>query len=203
MNESSLYSQNDEQRFIVDYFAGFTGRWLDIGANDGWTNSNTLRLAELGWSGVAVEPDPHAFCRLLDNYGEHQIQSVASLHALVGLSPDIVKFYGSDGDGISTTSETHRALWQSQTRYREFFVPAVTVNEILARFGAKFDFVSIDAEGESVSLLRQMPLANMGVRLVCVEHDGRLYEALAHCGEHGLTDVLLRNAENLVIARPK
>jgi hypothetical protein len=30
-----MYSQNDEERFIVDFFAGRTGRFLDIGAFDG------------------------------------------------------------------------------------------------------------------------------------------------------------------------
>jgi len=56
-----IYSQNLEQNYILEYFKDRRGTFIDIGANDGLTLSNTRALVELGWRGVFVEPSPMAF----------------------------------------------------------------------------------------------------------------------------------------------
>lgn len=61
------FSQNREQRIILDFFGAHRGTFLDIGANDGVTLSNTRALALLGWSGILVEPAPMAYRKLLEN----------------------------------------------------------------------------------------------------------------------------------------
>jgi hypothetical protein len=48
------YSQNNEQEIILNFFNGRIGRYLDIGAFDGVSMSNTLALVELGWQGTAI-----------------------------------------------------------------------------------------------------------------------------------------------------
>lgn len=58
------YSQNNEQKIILDYFGDFRGAVLDIGANDGVTLSNSRALVALGWRAVLVEPSPAAFVQL-------------------------------------------------------------------------------------------------------------------------------------------
>jgi len=51
-----MHSQNDEERHILDAFRGRPeGNFLDIGAYDGITLSNTYCLALKGWSGVCAE----------------------------------------------------------------------------------------------------------------------------------------------------
>jgi hypothetical protein len=51
-----MHSQNDEERHILDAFReGPEGNFLDIGAYDRITLSNTYCLALKGWSGVCVE----------------------------------------------------------------------------------------------------------------------------------------------------
>lgn len=76
------YSQNGEQRQILDYF-GYRfdkhgevmvaprapGTVLDVGSNDGILLSNSRALIELGWSAVLVEPAETAFAKLLANNG--------------------------------------------------------------------------------------------------------------------------------------
>jgi hypothetical protein len=44
------------------------GHAVDIAACDGVTKSNTLRLYEAGWTGLAVEGDPESFSRLARAY---------------------------------------------------------------------------------------------------------------------------------------
>ncbi len=59
-----MYSQNNEEQIIIEYFKDFKGHLLDIGANDGLTLSNSRKLIELGWTGDLVEPSPNAFQKL-------------------------------------------------------------------------------------------------------------------------------------------
>src|SRR6186713_1166854 len=67
-----MYSQNNEEQIILDYFReGKRGKVLDIGANDGITFSNSAKLIELGWSAVLVEPSPIAYQRLLQQHKQH------------------------------------------------------------------------------------------------------------------------------------
>ena len=63
-----MYSQNKEEQVILDYFGFLQGTFLDIGANDGVTFSNTKMLAERGWKGVLVEPSPKAYAKLKEIY---------------------------------------------------------------------------------------------------------------------------------------
>ena len=49
------YSQLGEQDIILNYFNGKQGTFLDIGANDGKTFSNSYALSLLGWKGVCVD----------------------------------------------------------------------------------------------------------------------------------------------------
>lgn len=76
----SRYSQNDEEDVIVQYFArmehehnqkrpdGSPRRFLDVGAHDGMTFSNSRRLAELGWGGWLIEPGKAAYAKLATLY---------------------------------------------------------------------------------------------------------------------------------------
>jgi FkbM family methyltransferase len=68
------YSQNGEQKVILNYFGGeekIRGlrnmALLDCGANDGVLLSNSRALIELGWSAVLVEPAPTAYEKLVHN----------------------------------------------------------------------------------------------------------------------------------------
>jgi len=86
-----MYSQNREQQFIIDYFGNTIGTFLDIGANDGKTLSNTYQLALYGWFGVCVEPEDIAFSKLkelYEGYGTIDVYKCA-----IGTTTSVQKFY--------------------------------------------------------------------------------------------------------------
>lgn len=61
------YSQHGQDTFVYEaFFKGRTepGTFVDVGAYDGVTFSNTLLFERLGWMGVCVEPLPPAFSKL-------------------------------------------------------------------------------------------------------------------------------------------
>ena len=166
------YSQNNEQDVILDYFSSRVGRFLDIGAFDGITLSNTRALAELGWSGVAVEPSPYNLCSLIESVKEFskrvsiwgcavsdtgepatlKMTSVRDRLWATTISPDIPDSYIPDLIAVNLT------------------VPTVRISDLLKE--GPFNFISIDAEWMDFKILKDSPRLLGGCELLCVEPSG-------------------------------
>ena len=69
LKAEGYFSQSGQDKWIVEkLFAGKQkGTFVDIGANDGITFSNTYFLEKMGWNGLAVEPIPSAYEKLVKN----------------------------------------------------------------------------------------------------------------------------------------
>ena len=52
------FAQHGEDKFILDYFKGRTGTYIDVGASHPFKISNTYLLYLKGWRGVTMEPIP-------------------------------------------------------------------------------------------------------------------------------------------------
>ena len=191
------YSQNDEEHFILEACPPI-GRFLDIGAWGPFDKSNTRALYDLGWGGVLVEPSPGPFTNLFHEYGDSR--QVSLIRAAVVLS-DIseVEMWITD-DMVSTTEDSAYQKWKDTAHFNGLAqVPAITLDRIF-EFHGNFDFVSIDAEGTSVDLLKR--LLDMGKRpkCICVEYDDRADEALSSASTCGYVCVYT-SGENLVLVR--
>lgn len=194
----SMYSQYEEEKYILEAVGSEPGRFLDIGAFDGKTFSNTYRLVELGWSGLLVEPATAAFAALVALHGGNE--KLTLIHAAVGLERCMVKFWDSP-DAVSTTSEAHYDRWKQATEYSGcFYVPQITLGEIFNQFGGPFHFVNIDTESTSADLFLSFPLSAIQPRAMCVEHDGRVVECMAHAQAAGYKASYL-NETNVVLVR--
>ena len=181
-----MYPQRDEEAVILKVFQGMEpGRFLDIGAYDGKTFSNTLALAERGWSGVCVEPSPTAFVGLLKTHGANP--RITLVNAAVNDGHGMVRFWDSGGDAISTTDPDHKAKWikKANVPYREIYVRAITVPLLLQEFPGPYDFVDIDTEGTSADLFMQMPWRGIRPRAICVEYDDKKNMILQHAAQCG------------------
>lgn len=64
-----MYSQFGEDEYLVKHFFAnkSSGTYLEIGAMDGRTFSNTLLLSERGWKGVLIEANPDMAAKLCKN----------------------------------------------------------------------------------------------------------------------------------------
>jgi FkbM family methyltransferase len=180
------YSQGQEQEYILKACEGIggkdwigEGKFLDIGAFHPEVFSNTRALFEKGWGGVMVEPGPEQMKSLLVEYGD--VDRIALICAAVDAHFGIVPMQMTD-DGTSTADPEIYKKWAEAAHYHgRMFVVTITIADILNQFGA-FDFVSIDTEGTSVDVLRQLLNTEMRPKCICVEYDNRLEEcgALAH-----------------------
>lgn len=198
-----MYSQRDEETFITRYWQDIcNGRFLDVGAYDGKTFSNTRRLVEWGWSGVLVEPSPSILPALQKRYKndpEHVIVPCG-----IGLERGTLKLYDFGGDAISSFDLDHAELWSVKggRKYTEKTVEVITWGDLLDRVGEGFDFLNLDAEAWSVRLLEHLPWSRFLPRLkmICVEFDHmekRVEDATVPRGFR----LLHKSAENMIMVR--
>ena len=198
-----MYSQNREEEVILQLFNGAeaAGHFLDIGAYDGKTFSNTLRLAELGWSGVCVEPSPTVFPALLKLYTGND--KIVLVNSAVASSNGFISFWDSGGDAISTTQHAHKTKWERgyNAHYAPMMVYGITFNDLFRQFGLNFDFINLDVEGVSADLFLLLPLQSLEkTRCLCVEHDGKMAEIQQRAAQFGF-DYVHHNAENVILFR--
>lgn len=198
-----MYSQNNEEAIILQALNGGTagGRLLDIGAYDGKTFSNTLRLFELGWSGVCIEPSPSVFLGCITLHANNP--KVELINAAITVNGGLSDFYDSGGDAVSSLDDSHRMRWEagSGVRFKKFTVNTMSVKDLLARVGNNFDFINLDVESLNLELFHALPLEEMPqLKVLCVEHDGHGGEMTMRMGLLGFK-LVGQNPENLIFLR--
>lgn len=157
-------SQHGEQKIVLEFFKGQTGRFLDLGAFDGITNSNTRALSDLGWRGVCVEASPETFIKLVANHkGNPNIVCVNA--AMQPHDKPAHLFLSKEPQLNSCLSETHLREWASH----DYWVGGITAKQIAEQFGGSFDFVSLDIEGIDLQVLATMGPILKDTRLLCIE----------------------------------
>lgn len=197
------FSQNDEELVLLRIFNNRIhddqprGRFLDIGAYDGSTYSNTRRLADFGWGGVCVEPSPQAFTMLLGRYRKNP--EIKLVHAAIG-SGRLEVFHNSGGL-VSSISDAHVAKWKTDAVFAPYLVRTCTVAELIDAIGVDFDFLNLDIEGENMRVFNELPDALFSrLHCVCVEHDGRTDEIINKLSPFGF-QWRAQNAENVILAK--
>lgn len=196
-----MYSQNNEEQVILDYFKDFSGSLLDIGANDGVTFSNSLALIERGWNASLVEPSPSAFSKLSQLHSDNSKVKLYQF-AIGATTQDVVLHVNdphipNDDSLLATTKASEMNRWGS-LKFNETKVEQFTFNDAFE--GQKFDFITIDAEGVDLEVLQQINLVEVGCKLVCVEHNGnKVEEYRDYCAKYGMKEIAI-NAENIIMA---
>ena len=200
------YSQNNEQALILSYFQRRIGNFLDLGANDGKTLSNTYALSQLGWSGVCVEPSPLAFERLR----ALRRSDVQCLNVAVGATSKTITLHQSGehmGSGdvalLSTAVDIELARWATTpTAFEPIEVECLSFPDLLSRCGSnRFHLISMDIEGMELEVLEQMDLSALGCEMLLVEVNERdPTPYLRHAKSYGMM-LKTRTPENLILIR--
>lgn len=207
-----MYSQNNEEQYILDKFNGKTdGVFLDIGAFDGRWASNTLSLSEKGWRGICVEGSPFSFSKLFTEYKNNN--NIILLNAIISseseVSSKIVKFWESPNSAASTINDENYNKWKDRIescghqKFREMYVPQISFNDMInwiKPFHTTLDFVSIDVEGGSTDLAMKYNPDEFNTSLMCIEHDGRQDELIIHFAKKNFRIINI-NSENIILGR--
>jgi FkbM family methyltransferase len=190
------YTQYDEERIFLEYFGNHKGMLIDIGANDGETFSNSLRLIELGWSAHLVEPHHGAYSKCESKHEAND--NVTVFPFAIGATTDDVIFYSGSDSLLSTTRFDNMAIFKD-CKFDEMTCQQLEWAVFYELIGSpKIDFLSVDAEGMDWEILKQIDLTN--ISMVCFEKNTNTHHCMKHCLDSGLKKVHETYC-NLIFAR--
>jgi len=202
-----MFSQNLEERVILNYFGDFKGTLLDAGANDGVTFSNSRQLMLNGWRGYFFEPS--GVCAdLADLYNGNR---KAYIHhcGIGGYTRDEILQEsgahvpnGKDKALVSTIIMQETAKWRG-VEFNPLEIRVLGFKEFWERETPTLDFITIDIEGMDWELLQAIDLTAVGCKCLCIEWNSNkaLGEQFkSYCTvKHGMR-LLHTNAENMIFA---
>lgn len=202
------YSQNNEQEHILNYFGDYVGTFLDLGANDGITFSNTRALALKGWKGVFIDASPQAMERCRTLYKGHKGHYFYEVAIKEHMGKDIFNESSSlisktDIGLVSTFHKEEMDRFRGMVTYTPVEVEMLKWKTQMNRMRSikikHFDFISIDIEGDELNVLPDMDLSK--TRLLCIEWNGKQY--LKDNFEYYLDGfrLLYTSSENLLYGR--
>lgn len=205
------YVSQDGQDVFLDreIFRGRrAGIFVDIGANDGVTLSNTWFFEKArGWKGVCVEPQPNIFAKLRSN------RRCTCLQGCVSDVPGNAAFLhvqgiAEMGSGLCSKYDArHLARIRREVKANNddtaiIQVPCFTFAEVLATAElSHIDYLSIDTEGGEFDILRGIDFGRVPIHVISVEncfHDGRLEHLLR---SHGYSLRAVLGADDIYLHR--
>jgi FkbM family methyltransferase len=151
------------------------GVFVEAGANDGYTWSNTYYLERWrGWRGVLVEAIPELAVECRELRTRSQVFNCA-LVADSEATPTVTMTYADLGSLISDSEPELEAHLDDIERHRyQVEVSARTLGDVLREAGIERpDFICLDLEGHEPSALRGMDVERQGADWMLIEALGR------------------------------
>lgn len=177
-----IFAEPVIHEFLRSRFDGVVGGvFVEAGANDGMTRSNTIYLERhYGWKGLLVEALPHRFHQCVEN----RPASITVHAALVDkdfsgdyaviADYDLMSFMPHGDAAIDKNS--HVQHFEETIKHRsasigtEYFVPTKTFAEIFDQNGVTdIDFLSLDIEGMELSALKGIDFDVVRPKTILVE----------------------------------
>jgi FkbM family methyltransferase len=194
-----MYSQNNEEEIILNYFKDSKGTFLDLGAHNGIDLSNTRALVEKGWQGSLVEPHPQIFQNLKENC--KNFDGLQLFEFAIGVENGTFDLNAND-TFLSTLKESEIERWNGEYSFYKIKCKVLNFNKFIElSIIKKFDFISIDCEGVDYEILTQINLDEVGCKMICIETNGiETQKYIDYISNFGFNVVAI-NAENLIMAR--
>lgn len=188
------YAQMEQDLIALEFFRfhPVTHKiFLDVGAFDGISFSNTRLLFEQGWNGVCMEPVLKNYQKLESLYRDTNVITIraaaADYEGEMVLNVATVPWAEDWGSDVSSPSDDALERWPEYIWEKES-VPVMTVNTILKKNDMlHVDFVSIDVEGHEKAVLRGFDLQMYSPDLLVVEYSSRKgrMELIHYMKQHG------------------
>jgi FkbM family methyltransferase len=152
------------------------GFFIDVGAYDGFDNSNTWGLAEAGWQGICYEPVVLSYNLCVQAHLYHRVKTILTC---VGNKKGTTDFYVAGV--LSTYNENyyHSDYWHEDYKSAEKITSnIITLDESLEINLVKpdFDLFSLDVEGSETDVLNGFDINYWKPKMAIVEAQ-ELHEA--------------------------
>lgn len=185
------YSVAGQDMFLDQYLFDTRrgGTFVDVGAYDGVTGSNTLFFEMFrGWDGLLIEPVPQHLERA------SSWRNATTLGSAVGASEDVAEFmiieegYTQMSGFLDCYREETLERVRSHPDHREKVAPIVRrpLGHLLDQAGiSKVDLLSIDVRGDAFDILEGFDFSAFHVQAALVDnpgHDRALHDLLKSRG---------------------
>lgn len=178
--QAEYMSQVGQDRLLNERFLfnKKNGVFLDIGAHDGMTGSNTYFFEkELGWQGICFEPLPHLFKQL------RECRDCICINACVGPISGMVPFLHLNScdeqlSGMCSTYDKRQLdiVMNDLSIYggncAVMLLPCVRLHDVLEQYGiAHVDYLSLDTEGSELEILKTIDFSKVSIDMMSVENN--------------------------------
>lgn len=152
------------------YFSDIeTGFFVEVGAYDGKSWTNTGFLADIGWQGIYIEP----IKMYMDECKKHhENNNVSFEQCAIGSDNKTEEIYVLDG--LSTLDENvnnaHRQLFNCESQNKQL-IEVKRLDLILRTYNVnrKFDLLVVDTEGYEKEVFESFSLLEFSPRMIIVE----------------------------------
>jgi FkbM family methyltransferase len=202
----NFYSQIGQDYYIYNkFFKNIKdGFYVDIGAHDGKTASNTLFFDELGWKGVCVEPIYDRFLELEKNRTSKNYNCVIS-----NIDSEYVDFCKIDGYAemlsgiVENYSENHKQRILNECESHKCKKEKLKIkNEKFSNIVKEknINFLSLDTEGGEEKILESIDFNEYYIDIICFEDNGGFNLENSKLKEWYIIDNIISN-QDIVLKR--
>ncbi len=180
--KADYYGQIGQDKFIREHFMQFEdkGFFVEIGAYDGITFSNSLHFEKSGWDGICVEPNPEMFKELKKN---RSCKCVSTCVWDKEATVDFLTVSGKPADseckmltGIQKSmDERHKIRFKNAAQGAEIItlkLKTITLNQLLDDAKVTHvNYCSLDTEGSEFDILKSFDFEKYTVDVFSVENN--------------------------------
>ena len=194
---TKYWGLNNLDRKLIEIIGQERGFFVELGANDGISQSNTKHLEMfLGWDGILVEPYPGNFKKLAKTRSArtHSVNAAcvgfdfprAQMELTYSNLMTIPMEGSSDVKDRKLHAESGRRWLKRNEKINTFFAPARTLSSILGEVNApnKIELLSLDVEGGEIEVLKGVDHKNYRFKWILVESrdEKKIIDYLARLG---------------------
>ena len=166
------HSQLSQDIKVIEFYNNKeNGYFIEIGANDGISLSNTYLLErQYKWTGICCEPIPSRFEELVINRPNSICYSDA-VYSTTGLTVDFDIANEDVLSGISCHIDCHKTA--VDVNKKTIQVPTISLLDVLDNANAPLfiEYMSLDTEGSEYEILKNFDFEKYTFGLIDVEHN--------------------------------
>jgi FkbM family methyltransferase len=169
------FSESFQDRFLAEQI--FPGRhdgvFVDIGAYDGVTGSNTLFFEKCrGWTGLCIEPDEDRFAELRANRSVPCVRGGVAGHDGTADFFRITAGFTQMGGLVATYAAETAAAVAARSAVDVVQIRTSRLDSLLERHGMfEVDYLSLDIEGAELTALQTLDFERFRIAALSVERN--------------------------------
>lgn len=164
-----MISQNQQDTVALKILGSEPNYFVEFGADDGITNSNTYTLEkDFGWTGIVAEPSIYCHEKLFKNRSCHI--ETNCVYTETGIEVDFLEV----GNGLSSIQQyAYLDSWKDvRSGGKSYKVNTISLKDMLDKYKApeEIGYLSIDTEGSEYDILAAYDFSRM-FKFITVEHN--------------------------------